>query len=704
MFRSRRCVRGGAASRAALAGRALVARHRARRDVRRAPSRPRSLTSGRDDAQRILRLFVRLFRDFASVYHADWAEGSFPRGTVSRWTSTRRPASRSSRTRAWLARWDLRVARGAPGRHPRRARKATSIASSTAPSRRRRPAPSDSPCNTRTSSAVSPPQAALSLPCTTSCGTDPHLAAAQLGGTHHAFADEARASRVQRPGGRRDESVAVSPRTTGGHATPVLIIDLDVHQGNGTAKIFGRFPRRHLSRTALGTTRGRRSGPRTTSISRTTRTTTRITRTWLSGYRFSSTYDPGWCFPGGVDALRKILRATGDDARGALAQKSRRLRPVRRENVPLVITMGGVFRLWDASVAAHADVFRSAAYRFASPRAPEMTSGDAERARVFGSRRPTIDPRTKKHARRDVHACVLVLRIKKYHCRARRPSSPLSHPRYQYFVALVSRRRAKNNRRFLGLFGHRAAAATVATSGFAAVPTGSSRAAPIPSTNSASSRSVSLSHRASPTRVAVSRVAVSSGAEIARRGRSPPAGRRPPAPSSAPRHPPGTPPPRARAVREASARASPPAGYQPGARPDASRRASATPSPPVPGARPPRERRGVRPEGARDPREMASSSSRVSSARPPRALATARRTRARAALRPARARETARASSGFGSESPKGRSNGSFGVAGAARTRARRITRRLAKKDVRRAHGFLLEEVSSASARREKVS
>ena len=40
-------------------------------------------------------------------------------------------------------------------------------------------------------------------------------------------------------------------------------------------------------------------------------------------------------------------------------------------DVPLVITMGGGYsRPWDASVAAHADVFRSAAYRFASPRVP----------------------------------------------------------------------------------------------------------------------------------------------------------------------------------------------------------------------------------------------------------------------------------------------------------------------------------------------
>ena len=71
-----------AASRAALAGRALVARHCARRDVRaRALSSATASTSGRDDAQHESSVSssassVTPLR----VYHADWAEVKLPEG------------------------------------------------------------------------------------------------------------------------------------------------------------------------------------------------------------------------------------------------------------------------------------------------------------------------------------------------------------------------------------------------------------------------------------------------------------------------------------------------------------------------------------------------------------------------------------------------------------------------------------------------
>ena len=85
-------------------------------------------------------------------------------------------------------------------------------------------------------------------------------------------------------------------------------------------------------------------------------------------------YDPRLVFfQAGVDALREDSFGRLAMTRAGLLRRNHAVydQCVARD-VPLVITMGGGYsRPWDASVAAHADVFRSAAYRFASPRAPE---------------------------------------------------------------------------------------------------------------------------------------------------------------------------------------------------------------------------------------------------------------------------------------------------------------------------------------------
>lgn len=57
------------------------------------------------------------------------------------------------------------------------------------------------------------------------------------GGTHHAFADRGEGFCLL-----NDMAVAANHLLQQKHATQILIIDLDVHQGNGTAKIFEHEP------------------------------------------------------------------------------------------------------------------------------------------------------------------------------------------------------------------------------------------------------------------------------------------------------------------------------------------------------------------------------------------------------------------------------------------------------------------------------
>lgn len=58
------------------------------------------------------------------------------------------------------------------------------------------------------------------------------------GGTHHAFSDHGEAFCLL-----NDQAVAASYLLNNGLASKILIIDLDVHQGNGTAEIFRENPR-----------------------------------------------------------------------------------------------------------------------------------------------------------------------------------------------------------------------------------------------------------------------------------------------------------------------------------------------------------------------------------------------------------------------------------------------------------------------------
>ena len=371
-----------AASRAALAGRALVARHCARRDVRaRALSSATASTSGRDDAQHESSVSssassVTPLR----VYHADWVEVKLPEGhrfPMDKYKATRLALESDA---SLAGKMEIFASPEAPlddilAVHEEGYVRRVLDCALTEKETRAIGFPMQHANVVRSLASTGGTLAAMH---DVMRDGSPHLAAAQIaGGTHHAFADRGEGFCVF-----NDQAVAAMkalwcyPERLAGTPTPVLIIDLDVHQGNGTAKIFEDDPR-----VVTFSAHGAGNYPWKTKM-RSTHDLDLPDDTdddaynahmaeWLP-FLFDA-YDPRLVFfQAGVDALR-------EDSFGRLAMTRAGL--LRRNHavydqcvasdVPLVITMGGGYsRPWDASVAAHADVFRSAAYRFASPRVP----------------------------------------------------------------------------------------------------------------------------------------------------------------------------------------------------------------------------------------------------------------------------------------------------------------------------------------------
>lgn len=202
-----------------------------------------------------------------------------------------------------------------------------------------------------------------------------HKAAAQIaGGTHHAFAGWGEGFCVF-----NDIAVAAVnalerfPERLAGSPSPVLIIDLDVHQGNGTAKIFEEDDRVvTFSMHGAGNYPWKTKMRSTHDVDLPDDTNDEDYLKELAGwlpYLFD-TYDPRLVyFQAGVDALKEdSFGRLGMTRSGLLKRNHMVYNECVTRDVPLVITMGGGYsRPPDASIAVHADVFRSAAYRFASP-------------------------------------------------------------------------------------------------------------------------------------------------------------------------------------------------------------------------------------------------------------------------------------------------------------------------------------------------
>lgn len=195
------------------------------------------------------------------------------------------------------------------------------------------------------------------------------MATSLAGGTHHAFADRGE-------GFCLFNDIAVSARAaiTEFGLQRVLVIDLDVHQGNGTAAIF-----KEDSRVTTFDMHGEKNYPWKTrecctyDVGLPDDTSDDAYMEVLQGWlpRLLDRHEPQLViFQAGVDALKA-------DSFGRLALTRQGL--LRRNNavyswalnafIPLVVVFGGGYsRPMDASVDAHADVYRTAALRISAPR------------------------------------------------------------------------------------------------------------------------------------------------------------------------------------------------------------------------------------------------------------------------------------------------------------------------------------------------
>lgn len=202
------------------------------------------------------------------------------------------------------------------------------------------------------------------------------VAAQMAGGTHHAFRSHGEGFCVF-----NDMAVAAADALAGPAGRlrgPVLVLDLDVHQGNGTNSFFEDEPR-----VVTFDMHGAGNYPwktRTTSTHDVPLEDGTGDEVYLSTlaewlpYLFD-TYRPGLVFfQAGVDALEEDSFGRLSMTRAGLLQRNNMVYSACiSHDVPLVIVAGGGYsRPFDASVAAHADVFRSAAFRFTAAAPPVL--------------------------------------------------------------------------------------------------------------------------------------------------------------------------------------------------------------------------------------------------------------------------------------------------------------------------------------------
>ncbi|BDA46406.1 Histone deacetylase 11 [Coccomyxa sp. Obi] len=187
------------------------------------------------------------------------------------------------------------------------------------------------------------------------------LTANIAGGTHHAFADRGEGFCVF-----NDIAVSAHMAMAEQGIERVLVIDLDVHQGNGTSAIFAKD-----DRVTTFDVHGDKNYPWKT---RTTSTYDialpdgtgdeeylRLLEDWLP--RLFANHRPQLVFyQAGVDAMESDSFGRLSLTRRGLRQRNRMvLSKCIKESVPTVITMGGGYsRPIGDTVEAHADVHRTA--------------------------------------------------------------------------------------------------------------------------------------------------------------------------------------------------------------------------------------------------------------------------------------------------------------------------------------------------------
>ena len=194
-----------------------------------------------------------------------------------------------------------------------------------------------------------------------------HRTAMQLaGGTHHAF-------RGHGEGFCCFNDIAVAAEAAihayGADAVPILVIDLDVHQGNGTAKIFeGRSDVITFSMHGANNYPWRSKMRSTYDVDLPDETDDAtylaLLDEWLP--RLFATHAPRLVFyQAGVDALKGDKMGRLAMTRAGLARRNHAVfSACLAAGVPCVTVMGGGYAPDEASIDAHADVFRAAALRF----------------------------------------------------------------------------------------------------------------------------------------------------------------------------------------------------------------------------------------------------------------------------------------------------------------------------------------------------
>lgn len=180
------------------------------------------------------------------------------------------------------------------------------------------------------------------------------------GGTHHAFADRGEGFCCF-----NDQAVAANYLLDKGLAHKILIVDLDVHQGNGTAALFRNEPR-----VFTFSMHGERNYPLRKERSDldiglpdglTDEPYLQILRETLS--RIAGEFEPDFLFyQSGVDILDSDQLGRLDISREGCRQRDRIvLSFCKKHRIPVAVSMGGGYsrRIADI-VEAHANTFRTA--------------------------------------------------------------------------------------------------------------------------------------------------------------------------------------------------------------------------------------------------------------------------------------------------------------------------------------------------------
>ncbi len=184
------------------------------------------------------------------------------------------------------------------------------------------------------------------------------------GGTHHAFTNRGEGFCLL-----NDIAVAANYLLTGKQASKILVIDLDVHQGNGTAEIFADEPRvftfsmhgahnyplvKETSDRDVGLPDGADDRLYLSTLDRELKT-------------LVDTVEPDFIFyQSGVDILETdALGRLGVSRAGCRQRDSMVFRLAKQNGIPIVASMGGGYsREFRHIIEAHANTFKEAQYVF----------------------------------------------------------------------------------------------------------------------------------------------------------------------------------------------------------------------------------------------------------------------------------------------------------------------------------------------------